>query len=394
MNDLNLSVFSYDRDLNWYFNAANIPRQESVFATKQFIEQYRSSEITPLVFFNLLFCQKDIIAQYIDKPFDYLQHLEGIALSDTIRHTLYGMLLYWHGGSADDILDIDVNSGKFKTIIKLVEQEFQKQFPDQETPEKAFCTNEPAQRKLREVRSSIQAEFTKQNAKIKIAHSRYLDNIDINFGDLPAYVIDKAIVRKYEREDRMRDSEYSGWWQSLQDFINTIPQTYRVPALEKGIEYGEKCYAYHLANECTAPNSCPANESWERRGTLATAALQQYKKSIEAVEKAFDSETETQELESKNSEFTTARQVLALYYIFEHLQIRGTEVDKAAKERFVQFLTGKSQQNIHAAFTNPHINAKTKKFRFEDLQYIRKYFEDIGLSEIVKAINNQLDKPR
>jgi hypothetical protein len=34
-----------------------------------------------------------------------------------------------------------------------------------------------------------------------------------------------------------------------------------------------------------------------------------------------------------------------------------------------------------------------KKFRFEDLQYIRTYFEKLGFNEIVKAINNQLDKP-
>ena len=36
---------------------------------------------------------------------------------------------------------------------------------------------------------------------------------------------------------------------------------------------------------------------------------------------------------------------------------------------------------------------KDKKFRFEDLRYIRNYFEKLGLSEIAKSINNQLDKP-
>ena len=95
-----------------------------------------------------------------------------------------------------------------------------------------------------------------------------------------------------------------------------------------------------------------------------------------------------------NRDFTTARQVLALHYMLEQLQVRSTETDKAARERLTHFLTGKNEQNIHAAFTNPHVNPKTKNFRFDDLKYIREFFEDLGLSEVVKAINNQLEKPR
>jgi len=387
-----LQPYTYDRNLNWYFNAANLPNQKAAFATKDFIEQHRAAEITVEQFFNLLFRQKDLIGQYLDKPFDYLAHLQSIPLSDALRHTLYGMLLYWFGGSPDALMAEDSTGQNVQTILKLILAEFQKQFPADATPEKTFCDNEPTQRLLRETKSSLQAEFNKQGAKIKIAHSQYLDHIDIEFGDLPAYIIDKAIVRKYERENRMQDNEYRDWWSGLQDFINTVPQVYRELALEKGIEYGQKCYDYHLAKECNKPTSCSANESWERRITIATGALQQYTSVIEIADQPVNEQLSEQE--TKNPEFTTARQVLALHYIFELLQVRGTETDKAAKERFAQFLTGKSKQNIHAAFTDPHITPKTKTFRFDDLQFIRKYFEDLGLSEIVKAINNQLEKPR
>jgi hypothetical protein len=101
----------------------------------------------------------------------------------------------------------------------------------------------------------------------------------------------------------------------------------------------------------------------------------------------------TEEQPTNTREFTTARQVLALNFIFEQLQIRSNEIDRSAKAEFAQFLTGKSYKNIYDNFQNPYIT-KHKNFRFEDLQFIRVYFEKLGLSEIVKAINSQLDKPR
>jgi len=99
------------------------------------------------------------------------------------------------------------------------------------------------------------------------------------------------------------------------------------------------------------------------------------------------------EVVATDKDFTTARQVLAIHFILEQLQVRSNEVDRKAKAELSQFLTGKNYKNIYDAFQNP-FTTKQKNFRFDDLQYIRPFFEKLGLSEIVKAINNQLDKPR
>jgi len=92
----------------------------------------------------------------------------------------------------------------------------------------------------------------------------------------------------------------------------------------------------------------------------------------------------------KRKEFTTARQVLAMHYLFEYCQVRN--IDQSNKARFIEFLTGKNYKNIYDAVCNP-LARKNKDFRKSDLQYIRTYFENLGLFEIVKAIGNELDKP-
>lgn len=406
-----LADYSYHYDLNWYFNATNIPNQELVFATKNFIEQYRSEEITAVQFFNLLFYQKEAIKEYLHKPFDYLNRLDAIRLSETLRHTLYGMLLYWHGGNPEMLLEDGPVTMNYKTILRLVNEKFWQQFPNVDTPEKLFCTNEPKRKKLthlamelndrlnpksddvdgqisRKVLTAAEKAEKRIELQAEFPSSRYIAKVDVNFEGLPTYVIRRGIIHIWEAETFRSQDDYKKWEQSLEEFLNTVGPEYRLLTLQKGIEYGQKCYDQHLMTECDDISSCSYNESWDRRKVIAQRMLERLQEPL-----AQDDVTQP-EMERKNPEFTTARQVLALHYIFEHLQVRGTEIDKAAKERFAHFLTGKSQQNIHAAFTDPHLQPKTKNFRFEDLQYIRKYFEDLGLAEIVKSINNQLEKPR
>lgn len=89
-------------------------------------------------------------------------------------------------------------------------------------------------------------------------------------------------------------------------------------------------------------------------------------------------------------EFTNARQVLAMHYIFQFLKVEN--VDRTAKARFIRFFTGKDEKNIYDALANP-LASKAKNFRRKDLQFIRSYFENLGLDAIVKMIDNELDKP-
>ena len=89
----------------------------------------------------------------------------------------------------------------------------------------------------------------------------------------------------------------------------------------------------------------------------------------------------------KNKEFTTARQVVAVHFMLKYMQVKNA--DKTEIARFIQFLTGKNYDNIYKRVLNP-FNVNDKVFR-EDLRFVRGYFERLGLYELVKMINNELD---
>lgn len=92
----------------------------------------------------------------------------------------------------------------------------------------------------------------------------------------------------------------------------------------------------------------------------------------------------------KNKEFTTTRQVLAIHYLLKYCQVKN--VDNTEKARFIQFLTGKSYDNIYKKVQSP-LNGSDKHIA-EDLKYIRTYFERLGLKEIVKMVSNEIDAGR
>jgi hypothetical protein len=119
----------YSNDWNYYFNADNIPNQEAVFATKDFLETERKDVFEPLFFFNLLFKQKDNLKDSLDTPIDFITHLKALPYTEEQKYLLLGMLLYWFGG-------YPVNNGnpKYNTILKLAEREFLKMFPGKQTP--------------------------------------------------------------------------------------------------------------------------------------------------------------------------------------------------------------------------------------------------------------------
>lgn len=86
------------------------------------------------------------------------------------------------------------------------------------------------------------------------------------------------------------------------------------------------------------------------------------------------------------TENTTARQVLAMYYLAEHLGIWGA-VDKANMESFTEFLTGKSHSDIHKKFKSPLDNKESPKEKKKDLRFVKAQFEKLGLRDIVAKIN-------
>lgn len=133
-----LTEYSYTKDLNWYFNAGNIPNQDLVFATYDYFnEGERQGVFLPLDFLNLLQKQYDYLKECLNRPIDYLGHLKTIPLSDIQKHILLGFLLKWFGGYPVSEASGYNDSKQYETILRLIEREFLKF--ENDTPEKRVC---------------------------------------------------------------------------------------------------------------------------------------------------------------------------------------------------------------------------------------------------------------
>lgn len=380
---------AYSHDLNYYFNAVNIPNQDAIFATKEFIEHNKADVFEPLFFFNLLFRQIDWLKDSLDKPIDFIAHLKTLPFNDEQKHLLFGMILYWHGGYPANNMN-----PQYKTILKLIEKEFLAQFPENLTIEKQFCSN-TKERKLVAEAELISNDIINKNQVYNISGSKYLSRVNIDFEGLPQYVVHKGIIMRFENQRLLKDNDYNDWQNNWVNFLQTIPEQYIKLTVEKGIEYGKKAYEVHLKNECNKPESCLYNESWERRISMAEYLLRKMQGVVkEDKTKEVEHETELIPDEVNNMDITTARQVLALHYIFEYCQINN--VDNTAKARFIQFLTGKEtgaktikNTTIYKRVRSPF--SEDDKSLIADLQYIRKYFEDLGFSKIAEAITKEIN---
>jgi hypothetical protein len=112
------------------------------------------------------------------------------------------------------------------------------------------------------------------------------------------------------------------------------------------------------------------------------------KENIQAVENTF----------AYPKEFTTSRQVLAVHYLMEELNVYGN-TDKTEVARFIQFLTGKetgtakiSDTTIYKKLKSPL--SKSDKNIEEDLRFVRTYFEKLGLTKISERINKEISSKR
>ncbi len=100
-------------------------------------------------------------------------------------------------------------------------------------------------------------------------------------------------------------------------------------------------------------------------------------------------------LKEGNKEFTTARQVLAVTYLLDELKVDRNNTSLTEIAKFIQFLTGKeagvtkiNDTTIYKRVKKPL--SKTDKATESDLQFIRIYFEKLGLQGIVKRINKEI----
>lgn len=90
---------------------------------------------------------------------------------------------------------------------------------------------------------------------------------------------------------------------------------------------------------------------------------------------------------SKNKEHTTARQVAAMLFIFKCLNVKSGHI--RPKAEFIHFLTGKSFDNISKRISNPY-NITDDAFK-KDMRYVKDYFKNLGLDNIVALMNKEMD---
>ena len=125
-------------------------------------------------------------------------------------------------------------------------------------------------------------------------------------------------------------------------------------------------------------------------------ALNKYNKNIEMQKSTlFDEKGEfretplNEEISSPNDEFTMNRQVMAMYFLLKYIKIEN--VDNTNKAKFIEFLTQKNYSNIYRKIRNPFEG--NLKWMIKDLNYIRKFFENLKLSEVVKMIDKKIANP-
>ncbi len=94
------------------------------------------------------------------------------------------------------------------------------------------------------------------------------------------------------------------------------------------------------------------------------------------------------EVSPRNREFTMARQTLAMYFLLQYAKAECPNTDKAD---FIAFLTGKSRERIRQTLSHLYQTKEENYTKWEkDMKYVRKHFEALGLSEVVKMIDNEL----
>lgn len=377
MSKLEVPNLTYD----FFYNPTNVANQELLRDTIAYFEDGpRKGLFEPLVFLNLLWQQYQILKQSLDRPHSYVQDLLKLPLNENQMHVLLGMIIKWFGGYPVKNLD-----PKFDSILKLLEKEFLKTAMNNDTPELTFCASDKKYiKKMRDLEIILNSELGDGSI---ISGSSFAHKIKIDYKGLPEFIIKKGIHQQFEHYNLRTNQDFVNWRNNLFLYLEQVPEEFRKLTLEKGIEYGEKVLAYHIEFECHDPVYCTINESMNRRLTLAKALFEElYPEQTQAESGGIEQNT-------GNPEFTTSRQVLAMHFLFEHCNVNN--VDTTDKARFIQFLTGREINAKSIANTNIYKKLKSPfpasdKALTIDLQFIRNYFEKLGLIEIVNKINKEI----
>ncbi len=121
-------------------------------------------------------------------------------------------------------------------------------------------------------------------------------------------------------------------------------------------------------------------------------SLEGYKVIYEPIQIDLNDTTQESKLKLK---FTSARQILAIKYLLNFVE-ESHSYDNTKLAEFIQFLTGKelgakkiSNTNIYKKINKIFNNTYPEKV--EDLEYIKKYFDNLNLKEIAEEIEIEIN---
>jgi hypothetical protein len=85
---------------------------------------------------------------------------------------------------------------------------------------------------------------------------------------------------------------------------------------------------------------------------------------------------------------TRYQNLLALYYLLQHAE---TNCHNTKKAEFASFLTGFSENTLRQQWSNIHSKKNENGVDWKaDMKTIRRYFEDLGLGQVVRRIDDDL----
>jgi len=128
--------------------------------------------------------------------------------------------------------------------------------------------------------------------------------------------------------------------------------------------------------------------------TISTLrALQEFNQFLRNEEDELSTPQEANILPIKNTEVTVRRQALAIHYLLKNSKYRDDNYSE--KARFTQFLTGRETNVLKIKDTNikkiiDNLFPSSEKQLIKDLQFVREYFEKLGIQSIIDEINKEI----
>lgn len=117
----------------------------------------------------------------------------------------------------------------------------------------------------------------------------------------------------------------------------------------------------------------------KKRGIIATKVIEEIRQGAKVITNSeFD----------KTDEAVLAVKVLAIHYLLKAIDPEMKRKD-SAKTRFINMLTGKNPDNIYKMVQSP-LATRTGNNRIDEMEEVRKYFQELGLPQVLQLIENDL----